>query len=238
MASTAYEWYSFAENGSYKGPEPCFFDIVQKEWAIILERNHSIIRDEFEKIVAARDKDLIPYFNRTLASNEKHWTIFPLHVWGKKWKENCEKCPVTSRLVESIPAMTSCTFSVLQPHTSIKPHNGDSNVMYRCHLTLKSKSGLPQMGMRVGLDTTEWVEGRIFAFCDAYEHEVWNHTENERWVLIIDVLREPYEHRKKEICAKVNATLWWQLKFQKRYIFRHFPAWSRKMLMELSSKFF
>ena len=78
----------------------------------------------------------------------------------------------------------------------------------------------------------------MFAFCDAYEHEVWNKTENERWILIIDILREEFENDKKKICAEVNATLWWQLNFQNFYFLKHFPAWTRKVVMKVSAWFF
>ena len=231
------KWYSFGENGAYKGPEPAFFDISKKEWAIAFEKNHPLILSEFEKIIASRDKNIIPYFNETLASKAENWTIFPLYMWGKKRKENCEKCPQTTALLESFPAMTTATFSILKANTSIKPHYGDSNVMYRCHLTLKSPGTLPEIGMRVKNEKTSWIAGNIIAFCDAHEHEVWNNTNEERWVLIIDVLREEFENEKKKICAEVNATLWWQWKFQKSSFISHIPRFGRKVMMEVTSWF-
>lgn len=237
MESTK-KWYSFAENGAYKGPEPSFFDIQNKKWVALFEDNYDLILKEFTKLVEAKDKNIIPYMNKSLASKAENWTIFPLYVWGKKKKENCEKCPETTKIIESIPAMTHASFSILNANTFIKPHFGDSNVMYRCHFTLNCKNGLPEIGMRVGNEQISWKNGKIFAFCDAYEHEVWNKTENERWILIIDILREEFEKDKKQICAEVNATLWWQLKFQNFYFLKHVPSWGRKMVMKVSAWFF
>ena len=133
--------------------------------------------------------------------------------------------------------MTSCSFSILNPHTFIKPHHGDSNVMYRSHLTLKSEHGLPEMGMRVNEDRIAWKTGSIFAFCDAYEHEVWNRTDEKRLILIVDVLREEFVSEKKQICAEVNATLFWQLNFQKFYFIKHLPGWVRWILMKTVAVF-
>lgn len=232
------KWYSFAENGSYTGPEPNFFDIQEKKWVTLFETNYELILKEFTKIIESRDKNIIPYFNQTLASKAENWTIFPLYIWGKKRIENCEKCPETTKIIESIPAMTSCSFSILKPNTRIKPHFGDSNVMYRCHFTLNCKNGLPDIGMRVRDEKITWENGKLFAFCDAHEHEVWNNTDNERWVLIIDILREEFENDKAKICSEVKATLWWQLKFQNFYFLNHFPAWSRKLLLKMTSWFF
>lgn len=232
------KWYSFAENGAYNGDEPDFFDVTNKAWAKQLQENHKVIREEFAKLIEARDRGIIPYYNRTLASDSKKWNIFPLYIWGKKSVENCSKCPLTTSIIESIPGLTFCTFSILKAGTSIKPHYGDSNVMYRCHLTLNSNGRLPEMGMRVRNKTISWENAAIFAFCDAYEHEAWNHTSEDRSVLIVDILREDFVNEKKTICREVNAALWWQLKFQNNSILSHLPSWSRKLLMKLSSVFF
>ncbi len=232
------KWYSFAENGSYKGPEPSFFDVKSKDWLPLLELNYEIILKEFAKLCEARDKNILPYMNQTLASNPENWTVFPLYNWCEKKAENCAKCPETTRLIESIPGMTSCLFSILKADTRIKPHYGDSNVMYRCHLTLNCKHGLPEIGIRIRDEKTTWVNGKVFAFCDAHEHEVWNNTTDDRWVLIIDIIREEFADEKAKICSEVKATLWWQLKFQNFYFLKHCPAWSRKVILKVSSLFF
>lgn len=232
------KWYSFSEGLSYVGTEPSFFNVKDKYWAKVLIDNHEIIFNEIQNAIALNNDGIIPYFNKTLASKADDWTILPLYLWGKKQIINCRTCPETTKIIEGISAMTSCTFSVLNPHTTIKPHYGDSNVMYRCHLTLQCNSGLPEMGMRVKNDTIEWKTGELFAFCDAYNHEVWNRTDEKRLVLIVDFLREEFEFQKKQICAEVNATLFWQLKFQKYYFIKHLPKWSRKVLLKITALFF
>jgi aspartyl/asparaginyl beta-hydroxylase (cupin superfamily) len=235
---TVKKWYSFAENGAYSGPEPAFFNILNKQWAALLQSKHSIILKEFEAVLNSRNKNVIPYFNKNLASRAENWTVFPLYLWGNKQAENCAQCPQTTSIIESIPAMTNCLFSILKPNTSIKPHFGDSNVMYRCHFTLKSPGIIPEIGMRVKNEQISWTDGDIFAFCDAHEHEVWNNTNEERWVLIIDILREEFAHERKKICAEVNATLWWQLKLQKTNVLYHLPASIRKLMLKATAFFF
>lgn len=232
------KWYSFAENGAYQGPEPSFFDVKNKEWSTLLEKNYEVILKEFQKLIEARDKNIVPYMNQTLADKANNWNVFVLYSWCNKKEENCTKTPATTQLIESIPGMTSCLFSVLKADTRIKPHYGDSNVMYRCHLTLNCKGSLPEIGMRIRDQKTSWENGKLFAFCDAHEHEVWNNTKEDRWVMIIDILREEFIDQKKKICSEVNATLWWQLKFQNFYFLKHVPSWGRKMVLKVSSWFF
>lgn len=235
--STPKKWFSFVENGNYKGSEPNFFDISQKPWALLLENNQQIILNELEVLIGKQNKNIVPYFNQTLASTPTAWAVFPLIFWGKKYKDNCLEVKETMKVIDLIPGVLSCGFSILKPQTYIKPHDGDSNVMYRCHLTLKSNGTIDEIGMRVVNDKIGWQNGKVFAFCDAYNHEVWNKTDEERWILIIDVLREEFFEEKVSICKYVNATLWWQLKFQNFYFFKHMPRWSRRSLIAATAMF-
>lgn len=229
-------WLSFTENGKYKGNEPAFFDISSKEWSKFLTENYLTIKAEFEKF--KKENELIPYYNQSLASDSKKWQIQPLYFWGKKNKEIEASFPETFKIIEQIDGQLSCSFSVLKPNTQIKPHVGDSNVMYRCHLGLSVPGGIEETGIRVQNEKREWREGALFAFCDAYEHEAWNNTDKERWVLIIDVLREEFIYQKLQICSEVNASLFWQLKFQRVNVITHLPRFIRKMIVKISAYFF
>ncbi|MBK6985227.1 MAG: aspartyl/asparaginyl beta-hydroxylase domain-containing protein [Bacteroidetes bacterium] len=231
------KWFSFVENGNYKGSEPFFFDITQKPWKAILEDNYLVILKKLELLIQHQNKNIVPYFNQTLASTPAAWSVFPLLFWGSKYADNCLQAKETIKIINQIPGVLSCGFSILKPNTFIKPHDGDSNVMYRCHLTLRSRGTIEEIGMRVGTETITWQNGKTFAFCDAYNHEVWNKTNDERWILIIDVLREEFLDEKVSICKYVNATLWWQLKFQKNYFFKHLPRWSRRWLIAVTAVF-
>jgi len=231
------KWFSFVENGNYKGSEPNFFDISRKEWKKTLEENYEVILAELQELIRTQNKNIVPYFNQTLASTPTAWSVFPLIFWGVSYPDNCGQVSETMKVIDKIPGVMSCGFSILKPNTAIKPHDGDSNVMYRCHLTLRSQGTIDEIGMRVGNEKITWNNGKTFAFCDAYNHEVWNKTNEERWILIVDVLREEFLHEKTDICKYVNATLWWQLKFQKNYFFKHMPRWSRRWLINLTTLF-
>jgi aspartate beta-hydroxylase len=41
-------------------------------------------------------------------------------------------------------------------------------------------------GMRVGDQVRSWEEGKCIVFDDAYEHEVWNLTDSERVLILLD----------------------------------------------------
>lgn len=231
------KWVSFAENEDFNGSEPAFFDISNKDWKILLEKNYLLILADLQNVISNQNKNIVPYYNQTLASNPASWTIFPLIMWGKRNSDNCNQVNETIKIISQIKGVTSCGFSILQPDTKIKPHYGDTNVMYRCHLTLRSNGTINEIGMRVGTEIITWENGKLFAFCDAYNHEVWNKTNEERWILIIDVLREEFIDDQVNICKLINATLWWQLKFQRNYFLKHLPKWSRRWLMKTTAIF-
>ncbi|MBS1637147.1 MAG: aspartyl/asparaginyl beta-hydroxylase domain-containing protein [Bacteroidetes bacterium] len=235
--ATIQKWFSFSENEDFEGPEPPFFDISNKPWKKLLENNYQVILSELQALIDEQNQNIVPYFNQTLASKPTSWTVFPLIFWNKPYEDNCLKVPKTLAVIRQIPGVMSCGFSILKANSRIKPHYGDSNVMYRCHLTLRCPGTLPEIGFRVKDQTIAWETGKLIAFCDAHNHEVWNDTSEDRWILIIDILREELLPEQKKICKLVNATLWWQLKFQKHYFMKHLPRWTRRWMMYATAPF-
>ena len=87
---------------------------------------------------------------------------------------------------------------VFMKGTKVTPHVGPTNARLRIHLGLDVPKGdITQIGMRVGGDVPgqpnkahhvrSWVEGECLAFEDSFEHEVWQHTEDLRVILVMDV---------------------------------------------------
>lgn len=92
-------------------------------------------------------------------------------------------CPETTRLVESIPGMTTAIFSSLAPGTHIVPHEGYIKTVLRCHLGLIVPD---DCWIRVGDETKTWEAGKCLIFDDTFEHEVWNRSNSPRIILLID----------------------------------------------------
>jgi aspartyl/asparaginyl beta-hydroxylase (cupin superfamily) len=60
-------------------------------------------------------------------------------------------------------------FSRVLPGTRIPLHCGPTNARLRLHLGLVAAVGAE---LRIGDETLEWREGRVFVFDDSFEHEV------------------------------------------------------------------
>lgn len=202
-------WYSFFNRNGFGGTEPYYYETKQFEWAANIENNAHIIRAELDKLLH-ENAQLTAYFDQNLVSTAKSWKTFPLMAWGVMMHQNCKKVPQTMALLQKIPGITSASFNLLEPHSNIKPHNGDTNAIARCHLGLYIPEGLPNCGFRVGTELKAWENDKLLLFCDAHQHEAWNYSSENRYILLFDVILTPYIHQSKNICGAVLASLFLQ----------------------------
>jgi ornithine lipid ester-linked acyl 2-hydroxylase len=109
--------------------------------------------------------------------------------YGVRFKRNCEECPETTAIIESIPGMKTAFFSILYPGTHIPPHRGFYNGVLRLHFALVVPIKKENCTIRVGSKIRSWESGRCLIFDDTYEHEVRNDTNQLRIVLFVDFKR-------------------------------------------------
>lgn len=169
-----------------------FLDPYQFEWATLLEQNWRIIREELDHIL--QYKENIPRFqdiseDQKSISKDDDWRTYFLYGFGYKAEINCSKCPETTRLIESIPGMTTAFFSILNPGKHIPEHRGVFKGFLRYHLGLKVPRQAKNCRIRVDGQTAHWQEGKGMLFDDTYLHEVWNDTDETRVVLLLDIKR-------------------------------------------------
>lgn len=117
------------------------------------------------------------------------WEVAFLYERGRRRDEVCEACPVTTRGIERHGALRTpaglAYVSRMRPGTHIAAHRGPTNLRVRCHLGIEVPDG--DCAIRVGEETRRWTAGRCLVFDDHFEHEAWNHTAEDRIVLIVDL---------------------------------------------------
>lgn len=195
-----------------------FYDRTLFPWLADLEAATETIQAELEAVLADSFDAFVPYiaFPKGAPVNQwgelnhsRKWTSLFLWKNGKKQQEMCDRCPQTTRLLESLPMAhqdsfaPTAVFSALQPHTHIPPHTGSSNVRLLAHLPLR----LPgRARFRVGNTVREWKLGQAWVFDDTIEHEAWNDADDVRVILIFDVWN-PYltDQEKLLITAMMKA---------------------------------
>ncbi len=160
-----------------------FHDPARLPGALALEQNYHPIRREIESLAAAEFQEEGEGLNERGA-----WDVFLFYERGRRNEENCARCPVITRVIESHNTVRTLAgllyVSKLSPGTRINPHRGPTNLRLRCHLGIRIPEG--DCGLKVGGETRRWQEGRCIVFDDSMEHESWNQTSEPRIVLIID----------------------------------------------------
>ena len=151
-----------------------------------LEKNANAIVAEYRRVASRIDTHPD---NQSLTDRGKWTGMFLYQAKGIKNDELCRLCPVTTKIIESLPLCTNfgfVMFSGLVPHSHITPHSGSSNLRLRHHLGIE----IPEPGkakIRVGREWRPWVQNGTMAFDDSFEHEVIHDGDQERIVLVIDV---------------------------------------------------
>ena len=169
-------------------PDTPVLDPSQFAFTQTLEANWEVIRDEARGILKHRDS--IPSFDQVSPDQKRiskggSWRTFFLIGFGERLSKNCAQAPETTKLLEQIPGIQTAWFSILAPGYHIPAHRGVTKGILTCHLGLIIPKDAEQCRIRVEDETLVWQPGKTLMFCDGYDHEVWNDTDEERTVLLM-----------------------------------------------------
>jgi aspartyl/asparaginyl beta-hydroxylase (cupin superfamily) len=160
----------------------------------LLTNNYESIKCEFEKFndnltIAEYHKiDTDQYRISGKVNQNKKWKTFILNACGIYSKEALVFCPKTCDYLKQIPNLFQVMFSVLEPGKSIPAHVGPYKGYLRYHLTIKAPTDNPPR-IRIKDQYHIWKDGNTILFDDSWEHEVLNNSNQERVILMVDVLR-------------------------------------------------
>jgi aspartyl/asparaginyl beta-hydroxylase (cupin superfamily) len=175
---------------------PVFLEIATTRPELLeLDRNYRVIRDELLGILPEKraipryhELDQMQYNISARVDPDKDWKIFPLDIMGVKPEAYCARCPRTMALLEGIPGLFEAFFSILEGGKSIPHHEGPYRGYIRYHLGLIVPEKNPP-SIRLKDQFYTWKEGESVLFDDSWDHEVYNHCESDRVVLIVDIRR-------------------------------------------------
>jgi aspartyl/asparaginyl beta-hydroxylase (cupin superfamily) len=172
-------------------PARTFYDPAEFEWVRPLEESFSTIKKELLDVLAADGAGFKAYLSES-QQRLAGWNTFNLFFYGRRFEENCARCPKTTALLESLPRFERdhIMFSALNPHARIPPHTGPMNGIIRAHLSMIVPPGCY---IRVGPDERTWEEGKVLVFDDSFEHEVFNHSDRVRIVLFMNFWHPCFE---------------------------------------------
>jgi aspartyl/asparaginyl beta-hydroxylase (cupin superfamily) len=192
--------------------DPEVFDPALFPWVEELEDGWKPIRDEAEGMLALREH--IPAFqeispDQYRISDTDEWKTFWYRGFGHRSQIFAKLCPRTARSIDAIPEVETAFFSILAPAKHIVAHRGVSKGIVNCHLGLLIPRERERCRMRVGGSHFHWEPGECRVFDDTFEHEVWNDTDEERVVLMLQFrrpLREPGRTANRLFLAAIART--------------------------------
>lgn len=163
-------------------------------WIPVLERRWPDIRAEALRI---RGEDIPSLgdisFDHGRIAADRRWKSFFLKGYGYRMGSNCDQAPITTALIDKIPGLVTANFSVLEAGGHIPRHWGMTKGMLTYHLALKVPAERERCRMTIEegdeLHVLPWEEGSSFVFDDMFNHEVWNETTDDRYILLIQVKR-------------------------------------------------
>ncbi len=173
---------------------PVIFDIEKTCPQLLeLDRNFDTVQSELVPLLEQRDEipcyhQLDPNQNYISGSTSERWNVFMLHFLEQDFENNRARCPKTCEIIEQIPNLFQCFVSILEPGKSVPAHSGPYLGYLRYHLGIKVPEINPPY-LRIMDKKHVWQEGVSILFDDSWDHEVCNESEDDRMVLIVDILR-------------------------------------------------
>lgn len=199
-------------------PQVQFYERSDFAWAPAIEAHFREILEELERLVPK--PDLFPPYvsanpNRPAQAgnlvDNPDWGAFFLKKDGQL-QPGAESCPATWRALQLAPLTQipdrapSVLFSRLAAGAHIPPHTGMINARLICHLPLI----VPEdCRLRVGNEIRSWTPGELLIFDDSMEHEAWNRSAFDRYVLLFDVWRPELSAEERlavvSLCEAIDA---------------------------------
>lgn len=181
-------------------PDREFYEPEDYDWTGALIDAETQICKEFE---ALRDQPsaFTPYVhasgnvpvdrNNSLLNNAD-WSAVHIQKNGVVEEDVAALMPTVLKVLEQAPLEKidgrgpTALISRLAPGAKIPPHTGYLNTRLTCHLPIIIPDGC---GIRVGNETRHWRSGEMLMFNDSIDHEAWNNSNQDRFVLIFFVWR-------------------------------------------------
>ena len=155
------------------------------------------IRDE--GLAVAQQLATVPKFHEIMreqteisANDGRDWRMLILKAYGIENPPNMAKCPLLASIVKAAPDVLSASISFLSPGKHVPAHRGPFRGVLRFYLALSmptAADGRPGAVLRIADSEYRLKDGEFLLWDDTYSHEVWNHSESVRMVLLLDVRR-------------------------------------------------
>jgi hypothetical protein len=175
----------FNNDGSitkYPAFEECYFDYNEYYPELnIINENREVILEELHSML---NKDIWHSWKK-----EGGPDVVPLYFFGKWSTKGLKVCPKTCEIIKNIKNIKTVAFSKLSKKTQIHPHKGWgdlANNILRCHygLIVPPENGCVCDNWVIMHKNDNWL-----VFDDSRMHSSFNYSDDDRYILIVDMKR-------------------------------------------------
>jgi aspartate beta-hydroxylase len=179
-----------------------FWDPRAVPLAQTLSRHAPAIIAEIRQLDATRFQPEAERIGRTGS-----WDVVFLYDRGRRHDDVCRALPTLARIVDADPSTIRSPaglvyVSRMRAGTHIAAHRGPTNVRLRCHLGITVPPG--DCAIRVERETRPWRTAECLVLDDHFEHEAWNHTDEDRIVVIADLWHPELSPREIELLSALD----------------------------------
>jgi hypothetical protein len=198
-------------------PQIQFYERADFPWLDQVEAATAAVREELKAVIGPDFKPYVtqaadrPQSQQAGLAGNPDWGAYFLRKDGEE-KPGAQKCPATMAALADAPLTRiprrapSILFSKLAAGARIPPHTGMLNARLICHLPLIVPPGCE---FRVGNDVRQWAEGKAWVFDDSIEHEAWNKSREDRYILLFDIWRPELSAEERAgvaaLCEAIDA---------------------------------
>lgn len=178
-------------------PQKQFYERDDFPWLDAVEAAAHDIRTELKAVMGGGFEPYVtqepnrPRRGQGGMLNNPSWSAFFLCRDGAE-QSGAARCRKTMSALSEAPLTTipgrtpSILFSKLAAGAHIPAHHGMLNARLICHLPLIVPNGC---SFRVGNALREWTVDKAWVFDDTIDHEAWNRSGEDRYILIFDIWR-------------------------------------------------
>ncbi|MFG2985022.1 aspartyl/asparaginyl beta-hydroxylase domain-containing protein [Streptomyces sp. NPDC048258] len=154
-----------------------------------LDHQFDQIKAEVTKLVQTRNVKAYGDIDPLRAAEvSEEWRLYYAYMLGETNPEAWRDCPTFVDFAERTPGVVNAIIAILEPGVTLKAHEGPYAGILRYHLPLTVPENNPPR-LRVDKEIHTWKEGEAILIDDTFEHEVYNESDGQRVMLIIDIRR-------------------------------------------------
>lgn len=155
-----------------------------------------------------RFHDIMPEQADISDNDGRDWRFFILKAYDVEVRDNLARMPIMGKILADCPEVISASISILAPRKHIPRHTGPFKGIMRFTLGLsvpQLPDGRPAAVMYIDDQERRLGDGESLLWDDTYPHEVFNHSDEPRAALTLDVWR-PNMPWDMEVLSRVIAT--------------------------------